>query len=187
MISVQQIAASLYGIGLLLRFDPKAWTYFDKSPRGFWMSFSIAFLLAPIQLAHEVLMYSARKPTLDFIPYMVVQVLAYTLSWTLLPFAMLYVTRLLNRTPRYLWHMVPYNWMQLPLGLLLFSAQLLVDTHILPVGVVAFLSPIILVAFAVYGTFIAAIGLQIATGTALAIVVLDFMMGQIADQIINRI
>ena len=187
MISARQLAGALYGLGLLYRFDDRAWDYFDKTPRGFWNSYAVAFALAPLQLTHLALVYSTRKPDLDFLPYMVVQTLSYVLTWTLFPFAMLYIARLLGRAPRYLWHMVPYNWMQLPLALPLSTVLILTDLHLLPVAVASFITPVILVTFAVYGTYVAGIGLKVATGTALSLVVLDYVLGLLADQIINRI
>jgi hypothetical protein len=187
VISIQQLASALYGVGRLYQFDIRAWDYFDKTNRGFWSSFYVALVLAPIQIGHRLLQYDAAKVDLDFIPYAVVQVLSYVLTWTLFPFTMLYITRLLDRTPRYLWHMIPYNWMQLPLALPLFSMQLMAALGVVPVDVLGILSPIVLVAFAVYGTFVAAIGLQVATGTALSLVVLDYVIGLIAQQLISRI
>jgi hypothetical protein len=187
MISARQLAGALYGLWLLYRFDVRAWDFFEKTPRGFWTSYVVAFALAPLQLAHMALLYETRKPDLDFAPYMIVQTLAYIVTWTLFPFVMLYVSRLLEREPRYLWHMVPYNWMQLPLALTLSSVLILTDLGVLPAAVIAFVGPVILVAIAVYGTFVAAIGLQVVTGTALSLVVLDYLLSLIVGELIRRI
>jgi hypothetical protein len=187
MISVRQLAGALYGVWLLYKFDARAWTYFEKTPSGFWASFIVAGILAPLHFTHKLLQYGTLESDLALVPYMVVQVLAYVVSWTLFPFAMLYIARLLDRSPRYLWHVVPYNWMQLPLALPLFTIQVLTDLQFLPPEVLGFLSPIILVAYLVYATFIAGIGLQVTTGTALSLVVLDYLLGLIADQLIGRI
>ena len=187
MISARQLAGALYGLWLLYRFDPRAWDHFDKTTRGFWASYAGAFLLAPLQLTHAALIYGTRKPGLAFLPYMVVQGLSYVLAWTLFPFVMLYVGRLLDRGPRYMWHLVPYNWMQVPLALPMLTILIVTDLHLLPVEVAAVATSMMWVAFAVYGTFVAGIGLQVATGTALGLVVLDYLLGLIAEQIIGRI
>lgn len=187
MISMRQLAGALYGVWMLLKFDVRAWDYFDKTARGFWGSYIVAFALAPLQLAHSALTYGTREPSLDFLPYIVVETLSYIVTWTLFPFVMLYIVRLLGRGPRYLWHMVPYNWMQLPVTLPLLTILVLTDLQVLPLGAAQFLTSVILVAVAVYGTFIAGIGLQVATGTALSLVVLDFVLGLLAGQLIGRI
>jgi hypothetical protein len=186
MLSARQLAGALYGLWLLMRFELRAWDFFDKSARGFWTSFAVALVISPLQLAHVALTYNVDKASLDFLPYMIVQSLAIVMGWVLFPFVMLYVARLLNRGPRYLWHMVPYNWIQL-LGVPLSIVVLFCDLQLLPESALNVASSFTLVAFVVYGTFIAGIGLQIPTGTALSLVVLDFVVSQIAQQLISRI
>jgi hypothetical protein len=111
--SARELASALYGLGLLLRFDGRAWEFFDKSPRGFLFSFSVALVVAPFHFAHVALTY-ARTPTdLAPVPYAIVEALAYVVTWTLFPFAMMYVSRFLGRAPLYFWHMGPYSGIQL--------------------------------------------------------------------------
>jgi hypothetical protein len=187
MISVRQLAGALYGLWLLYRFDVRGWDYFDKTPRGFWASYVVAFAIAPLQLSHMALLYKPDKAGLDFVPYMVVQTFSYILTWTLFPFVMLYISRLLERESRYLAYMVPYNWMQLPLAAMLSSLLVLTDLQVLPTEVISFIGPVLLVGIAVYGTFVAAIGLQVVTGTALSLVVLDYLLSLIVGELIRRI
>ncbi len=187
MISIRQLAGALNGLWLLYKFDARAWDYFDRSQQGFWASFIVAVALAPVQIAHRLLQFSPKAGGLDFVPYAVVQVLSYSLTWTLFPFLMLFIARLLERESRYFAYMVPYNWMQLPLAVPLFTLQLLTDVHLLPPAVLGFLNPVVMVAFIVYGTFVAGIGLQVATGTALGLVVLDYVVGLLADGMIGKI
>ncbi len=186
MSSARQLANALYGVWRLYKFDNSAWDFFEKTPQGFWGAYIVALVLAPLELTHALLQYD-DKQTLAFVPYAVVQALSYVVTWTLFPFVTLYIARLLHRTPRYFSYMVPYIWMQLPIGLLLFSVQMLTDLHIFPDDVLNFVSPVVLVVFAVYGTYVAGIGLQIATGTAFGLVVLDYVLGLIADNLISRI
>lgn len=185
--SVQQMAGALTGLGKLYRFDQKGWDDFDKSAQGFWQSFIVAVLLAPLSLNHRLLQFNAETSTLDFVPFAIVEGLSYIITWVLFPFAMLYIARLLNRTPRYFAYMVPYIWMQLPIGLLLFSVQILTDVQLLPVEVLEIVNMLTFIAFAVYGTYIAGIGLQVATGTALSLVVLDYVLGLLAYQMVAQI
>ena len=187
MISVRQLAGALTGVGLLYRFDRCAWDFFDQSAQGFWGAFIVAAALAPLQIGRSVIQFDADKQSLDFVPYLVVEILSYVVTWTLFPFAMLYISALLGRAPRYFAYMVPYIWMQLPLALPLFAAQLLTDLQLLPPILLGVLGPAVLVAFAVYGTFVAGIGLQIVTGTALSLVVLDYVLGLLADRAISLI
>ena len=125
MISTPQLAAALYGVRRLLAFDVKAWAYFDKTPGGI-----LGFLRhclcprAPSEPGGGRCCIRRHPHHLALVPYMVVQVLAYVLQWTLFPFVMMYMVRLLQRPGRYFDYMVPYNWLQLPLGLFFYTLQL---------------------------------------------------------------
>ncbi len=183
----RRVAGALHGTGLIYRFDERAWAYFDFSARGFWNAYIVAVILAPLQLGHRLLIFDPEKDTLGFVPYAIVEVLSYIVTWTLFPFVMLYIGRLLGRLPRFFFYMVPYLWMQLPMGLVLFGAQILVDFGFLPAEMMDPLNLGMIAAYAIYGTFVAGMGLQIATGTALALVVLDYVLGMLAFQIISQI
>jgi len=187
MISPQKLANAIRGVGTLYKFDQRAWEFFDKTPHGFWSAYIVAFAVAPLQFIHRIMDYNADDSSLTFAPYLTVQVLAYILNWTLFPFAMIYIARLLGRTERYFHYMTPYIWMQAPLSLLLFTSQVLGDFGILPQAVLEVVDPMVLIAYAVFGTYVAGIGLQITTGTALSLVVLDFVLSQLAFEMISRI
>ncbi len=187
MTAARQIANALYGLWLLAKFDLRAWSYFEKTLSGFWASFLVAAALAPFYFAHTIFLFDDRKPQLAFVPYLVVQALTYVVVWAIFPFAMMYVVQLLQRTPRYYWHMVPYNWMQLPLGLVHYGAWLLADARLLPVRAAVYVELSALLILSIYGTFVAGVGLQIGAGTALSLVVLDIVLGLITSQLIARI
>jgi hypothetical protein len=181
------INSALYGVRQLLKFKLEAWAYFDKTLPGFWASYLPAVILAPFLFAHELYQFSTGATKLNLFVFILIRVLAYIISWTLFPFVMLYVVQLLQRSHRYFWHLVPYNWLQLPVGLVLYSIYLLTDAGVLPVGVAGYAQLAALVVTAVYGTFIAGVGLQVTTGTALSLVVFDLVLGMISSELIARI
>jgi hypothetical protein len=116
-----------------------------------------------------------------------VETLSYVLSWVLFPFAMLYVSDFLQRSPRYFWHMVPYNWFQLAAGLLLLPVAILADLGALPMQLAAFLNLLALSVFFTYAAFIARFGLQVGIGTGIALVVLDLLLNLLSQQLIAKI
>jgi hypothetical protein len=187
VISVPQFANALRGLRLMAAFDSKAWTCFDKTIAGFWASFVVAFALLPLNLIHVVLQFQSRPPTLAFVPYMIVEFLTYVLQWAMFPFVMMYVADLLQRRPRYFAHMVAYNWLQLPLTLFFLVVRIAGDLHVISPQAMGALELVGLATFFVYGTFIAGVGLQVGIGTALALVVLDFVLSMITGQLIVRI
>jgi hypothetical protein len=187
MISTGQLAAALYGVWLLLKLDPRCLGFFDKTPGGFARSFLPALILAPLHFIDAALAFSKADTSLAFAPYMVVQFIAYVLSWVTFPFVMIYVSRLLNREARFLTYMVPYNWLQLLVGGALLPVTLLMDLNILPVEAAGFLQLLALLAFFTFGAFIARIGLYVTLSTAVGVVVLDFMLSLLLNQIVQRI
>ncbi len=187
MISIPQFAAALRGVRLLAAFNLKAWGYFDKSLAGFWASFVPAIALAPVSMAHSLLEFQNHPPKIDFIPYLVVEFLTYLLQWTLFPFVMLYVADLLQRRERYFWHMVAYNWLQMPLTLFFLTLRLLGDFHLIAPQGLGVMELAGIAIFFIYSTFIAGVGLQVSIGTALSLVVLDFVLSLITGQVISRI
>lgn len=187
MISRGQLAAALSGVWLLLKLDARAFDFFEKSPGGFARSFLPAVVLTPLHLIHEALIYHPASGKLAFMPYMVVQFLSDVLSWTLFPFAMMYIARMLARDARFFWYMVPYNWFQLAFGLVLFPVSILADLGFAPPEMAVFVNLLFLTSFFTFGIFLARVGLQISVMTSLGIVMLDLMLSLLTNQLVSRI
>jgi len=187
MITLRDLAAALHGLRLLLRFDTSCFDYFTLSTRGFWQSFIVAFFLAPLHLLHAAMDFGDRQTALAFAPYMLVNALSYAISWTAFPFAMLYITKLLDREALFFRHIVAYNWFQLPIGMIVFPLAILANTGALPVDAAAFLNMLTLGAFIAYAGFIAVNGLKISYLTAAGIVILDILISLLVNMSVARI
>lgn len=187
MIGAGQLAAALTGLRLLLRLDPRGLELFEKTAGGFARSFIVAAMLLPLHALHWVLSFDAAKENLDLLPYLVVKALTYVLLWVLFPFVMLYVTELLERRPRYYWHIVAYNWLQLPLGLLMMPIAFMADGQLLPQSILGVLNLGALAAFFFYATFLARWGLMLAPAMAFGVVVLDFVLGEVVNGLVGKI
>ena len=187
MILREQLIAALYGVWLLLRLDPRAFEFFEKSLGGFARSFLPAIVLFPLHLTHEALIYQPGPGKLAFAPYLVVQTLSYVVSCTAFPFVMIYVSRLQAREARYFWYIVPYNWFQLPLGLLFIPFAVLTDLGVVSVQLAAFTNLFALTLFFTFGSFIARRGLQVEVMTSIGIVILDFLLTVLIDNLVSRI
>jgi hypothetical protein len=140
-----------------------------------------------VHLVHETLTYDPARAKLAFVPYLVVQILSDVLAWTAFPFAMIYIARALGREERYFWYMVPYNWFQLPLGLLMFPIFILADLGIVPNSIATFSNLLSLMLFFTFTSFIARVGLQISVMTSIGLVLLDFMLGLFVNQLVAQI
>jgi hypothetical protein len=206
MIDSTRLAQVVHGLRLILRLEPGGFSFFEKSYSGFIRSFFPALVLAPLHIIHLALVYDpgktetaapgsgtetmsviARSSFWDAIPYITTEFLAYVLSWTLFPFVMIYVTRLLGCSRHYFAYIVPYNWFQLLLGLVVLPLTLLIDLQVIGLNGAALLNFVVLGMFIAYGTFLARTGLEVATSTAFGIVVLDILLSLLSDEIIGRI
>ena len=100
---------------------------------------------------------------------------------------MMYVARAMNKADQYFTYIVPYNWLQLPIGLVVLPLILLADFQILDNEAIGALNFIILGLFVMYGTFLALIALDVKTSIAFGIVVLDIVLGLLSDTLIDLI
>ncbi|MBL8642941.1 MAG: hypothetical protein JNK21_03330 [Rhodospirillaceae bacterium] len=187
MIDAARLAQVIHGLRLILRVEPGGLSFFEKTYGGFVRSFLPALLLAPLHFVHSALTYSAMEAKPDTVSYAVVEVLAYVLTWTLFPFAMIYITRILGQPQRYFDYIVPYNWLQLLVGLVVLPLTLLVDLKMLSTDGAAFFNFVILGLFLTYGTFLARTALNVATSTAFGIVILDILLNLLSNEIIDKI
>ncbi|MDX2221552.1 MAG: hypothetical protein SFV21_02320 [Rhodospirillaceae bacterium] len=187
MISTRQMAAALTGLWLVLKLEPAGLAFFERNLAGFWRSYVAALILAPLNLLHVVLDFPRAGETLAFTPYLITQALAYVLSWTAYPFAMLYVLNLLDREARFFEYMVPYNWFQLAVGLVVFPISLLFDVGLLSAPGAAFLQLLTLGLFMSYATFLARLTLNIVLSSAFALVVFDILLNLLINQVVARI
>jgi hypothetical protein len=70
---------------------------------------------------------------------------------------------------------------------LLYITLLLADIGLVSATGAAYVQLGMFVVVAIYGTFLAGVGLQIPTGTALSLVVLDLVLSMTTDQLVRRI
>lgn len=110
MVNLTEVMYALAGIGRLARFDRRGLTYFDQSIQGFWRSFSVALLIAPL---HGLLIpqrLEAMKPTVGWSQVMAIEVLTYVIRWLLYPAVAFEMCRWLKRQSEYPGYITIYNW-----------------------------------------------------------------------------
>ncbi|MDX2144921.1 MAG: hypothetical protein SFV19_16315 [Rhodospirillaceae bacterium] len=187
MISANRLASVIHGLRVLLRLDVDYVEHFERTYDGFVRSFLPALILAPLHFAHIALAYGKQ----DMLPhvgvYAITEVIAYVMTWTLFPLVMIYVARLLHREERYFAYMVPYNWFQLPLGLVVLPLTIIGDLELIATEAFSFLSLLVLGVLLTYTTFLARTGLRVSTATAFGLVVLDIVLNLLGGQMIERI
>jgi hypothetical protein len=187
MIDAARLAQVIAGLRQILALEPGGISFFEKSYPGFVRSFFPALVLAPLQASHVAALYLAADPTPGLLVTIVIETLAYVLGWVLFPFIMLYVSRSLGKQGSYFAYIVPYNWFQLLVGLIVLPLTLLVDLRVLGAEGAAFFNFALLAFFMLYGAFLARTALQISTLTAVGIVLMDILVSQVSSELIDRI
>jgi len=164
------------GLRRLIQFDVGGLGYFDRSIEGFWRSFRVALLIAPLYSIVIPFELELIKPTAGWQQIMIVEILAYIVSWLLYPLAAYEICRLVGREAEYPGYIVVYNWSKM----LIASAQVLVWLPTL-MGITAAetshsLYRIVYLIFLIYLWFIARAGLRIDTFSAIGMVFTSYVL-----------
>lgn len=186
MLSAGELAASIRGIGRLLRLRPDAFESFDTTPRGFWTSFWAAVFVLPLWGLLVADQMAAAHPHAP-LRYAVLQFIAYVISWLAYPLLMVRISDFLGRWPRYYSYMVPYNWFQVAQTIAWLPLIVLVDSGIASRQAAALLWLSTHAALFCYGWFIARRGLQVDAGAAVALVLIDFLLGLFIDGVADAL
>jgi len=174
---LKEILRSLYGAYRLARADAGGMTFFNISVKGFWRSFFAAVIIAPLYILLLYMRFDAGEVGATVPRYVSVEVISYVIAWTAFPVVMLSVVRFLEREKKYLAYIIAYNWaavlqngLYIPLAMLSVNGMLSEETA-------SSLSFVILSLILVYTWFITKTALELPTGSVIAIVALDLVLG----------
>jgi hypothetical protein len=110
MPTLVEIARALAGLWRLVQLDPSGLTYFDRTPAGFWRSFRVAFLVAPIHAWLFVAQLDHVELGAGWARILVVAILTYTIGWFLFPAVAYEICRRIDRSAEYPGYIAVYNW-----------------------------------------------------------------------------
>jgi hypothetical protein len=186
--SWREIVYGIFGAWRLLRLDPKGMTYFDTSLEGFWKSFFAAVLIAPAHAIIVAMELSKVETTVHPGSILILQVLAYVISWMAFPLAVFYLTRNMGRAAHYLGYIVAYNWSSLIQMVILLPLSLLAESAVLPEALASLVGLAAFIVVLGYLWFIARTALDItgfpAAGLVLLSLVIDLFIRGVTDNII---
>lgn len=176
MPSVREIAFAVYGAFLLLRFDRRGLAYFEESVAAFWRSFFAAVIVAP---AH-VLLIAWHLTELNIsagpLRLVTVEILAYVITWTALPLALYYVTRIIGKEERFIIAVVAINWSAVIQMAISLPVYVSIEAGLLPASAGPIATLGVFVILLVYEWFIARTALIISPMGAAGIVFLDVVL-----------
>jgi len=176
--SSKELASSLYGAYRLARFDAAGLNYFNISVTGLWNSFFAAILIAPLFGLLILLQFGnlSIEPSPGPVRFGLAHGIGYVISWTIFPLLMLTVTKLLKREVHFVRYITVYNWTSVLQNALYMPLAILAQMGALPPDAGTFLGLIVLTAVMFYVWFVTRVTLELAPGTAAAIVVFDLVV-----------
>lgn len=165
----QEAVRSIRAILRLVRRDESALADFNVSLEGFWRSFFAAVIIAPLHFGWSYYDYGATSDQhgVSLTRYLLVDLIAYVLTWTAWPLIMFYVTRLMGCGDRFIHYVVVYNWVQVPGAVVLMAAAFGLAPLLGPFGLLIFY--IALGAILLFEWWLAMKTLQVSPMAALAI------------------
>jgi hypothetical protein len=110
MLTMLEIARALAGLWRLVQLDPSGLTYFDRTLAGFWRSFRVAFLVAPVHAWLFVVQLDHIELGAGWARILIVAILTYTIGWFLFPAIAYEICRRIDRSAEYPGYIAVYNW-----------------------------------------------------------------------------
>ena len=158
--------------------DRRGLGFFDTSIDGFWRSFRAALICYPLYLALLSFRVPGASWTQSGVPtILIVESIAFVISWTAFPLLILPLARLLGREDRFLAFMVVYNWSQIPQTVLFVLVGLDGATGLLAPSVAGFAQLVAAVAVLIYEWYIARVALLVTGAQATVVVMVDLVLG----------
>ena len=186
MITLAEALRSIYGAYRLALFDPRGLDCLDRDATGATRSFFAGPIIFPAYLILRMLRVPIFE-NVDLEDFIVLEALAFVVSWVGYALIMTLVARALDRDHRYLDFLTAYNWaMVIQIGVLLPTVAVVTimpfsqsagDT--LAFGVTA--------ALLLYQWFVARTALQISVPAAIGVVALDMVVGLVVSGFADRI
>ena len=173
---VVEIGYAVRGLWRLLQFDPGGLDYFDRSIAGFWRSFRVAVLVAPLYALVVPYKLALVQPAASWGQIILVEILTYIIAWFLFPVVCYELCRWLSREAEYPGYIVACNWSALTLAignalvwLPAFAGMTTTDTS-------ATLGAVLNHAFYIYLWFLTRAALKIDSLTALGLMFVEYVL-----------
>ena len=187
MPSAQEISASIYGAWRLALIDRSGMNWFNHSIEGFWRSFFVAFLIAPLFALAVAFQLMGSTVEFDIGDAVASKLTSYVLEWVLFPFIVLLVCRLMALTDYYVSYIIAFNWSHIIPAILVLPIVLPAALGMFPRGFAE--TALFGVTFAVfaYRWFIARVALGADGLTAAALVVLEVQLALLIDAGVHHV
>ncbi|MCW8914346.1 MAG: hypothetical protein OQK24_00670 [Magnetovibrio sp.] len=168
----REAAMAISGALRLARFDLKGAFFFNATVKGFWNSFWVAAILAPLHLLEIMLVWQEEPATTQALRFFSVEAIMYVMGWTAFPLAMVYVCNWIDRSNRFLRFGIANNWTDLIVSAVFIPVQLAITLDLLTGTLMSALLAAVIVYAMALAWFIARYTLNLSGLAAAGVVIL---------------
>jgi hypothetical protein len=179
-----EVQAAVGGALRLAVGDRRGLKFFDASIDGFWRSFRAGLICYPLYLLLVGFRVTDAQWEMSGVaPILVVETIAYVISWVAFPLLILPVSRRFGRGDRFLPFMVAYNWAQIPQTVVFVLVGLAGATDLQPPSGAHLAGLLAAIAALVYEWYIARVALAVTGTQAALVVIIDLLLSTVLGEI----
>lgn len=183
----REVSYALYGTWRLARMDPSGLAFFERSLEGFWRSWwSLAFTY-PAGLVISGINATPQWQEAGLLRVAIVQAIGSVIGYAAYPLIALGLTRFVGRSAQFFDYIVAYNWSQVPLSAAFLFLAALEGAGVLGEGNSVVFEAAALAGWCAYHTYLALVSLRAGAALAVALVVIDVVLGVSISLAINRL
>ncbi len=173
---LREVVYSLYGAYRLALMDARGMEFLNRSVEGCLRSFWAAGLVVPAYLLLVLMRLGEESGNVSFIHFMLVEIIAYIISWTAYPLIMDDLSRMLDCSDRYPAFLVAYNWSS-PLQMLVYLPAIAIsESGVLVPALGDTIATTATILVLLYQWFVTQTALQVSGFTAAGLVILDLVL-----------
>jgi hypothetical protein len=164
--------------------DRRGLKFFDASIDGFWRSFRAGLICYPLYLLLVGFRVTDAQWEMSGVaPVVVVETIAYVISWVGFPLLIMPVSRQFGRGDRFLPFMVAYNWAQVPQTAVFALVGLASATGLQPPSGAHLAGLLAAIAAPVYEWYIARVALAVNGTQATLVVIIDLLLSTLLGNV----
>ena len=191
MVSRAEINSSIYGAWRVAFIDPAALRYFNVTIEGFWHSFvaipiTLVLVLPQFVFDHAAALREGAE-TVSVELFTTVKVATFLAVWMVFPVAMIWISRLLRLTDRYVQFIIVWNWGNVVGSAFMLPAAALHGFAFPTEGMAGTILLMFVLALLYYGVQVARAGLACGLGTAVGILIFEFVLHMLIDALARTV
>ncbi|NOZ42056.1 MAG: hypothetical protein GXP02_02655 [Alphaproteobacteria bacterium] len=172
---INHFIRSIIGAWQLVKLNPRAMDYFDKSAEGFWKSFWAIPLVAPLFFLWVKVSY-VKAVELGYRGPIEANVLTFIVGLPLFALVMVLFTRFLKIDTHYSSMVIAYNWLSVVIYFITLPLDLLMRIGPMPINIAVLLTVAVIFYLRIYVTwFMFKQSLQVSSALAIGVLVFEFL------------